>query len=106
MENVVTIKNCPQCGHSHRYSLVEQHVAIQNAAFKKRKPRLSFLRTRNARTAQLVASPKLQSRKILVTAKCPNTGMPITLSFDEKYLTNEGLDPKRISLALIGPGAE
>lgn len=106
MGKIVTIKNCPQCGHGHKYSLVEQHVAIQNAAFKKRKSRFSFLPTRNASTAQLGVLPQFQPRKIWVTAKCPNTGKPITISFDEEYLTNKGFDPKKISLALIGPEVE
>jgi hypothetical protein len=52
MEDFINIEACPVCGRRHRYSIVEQAVAIRNSAFVKRKPN-SFL--------QSICLPKPQS---------------------------------------------
>lgn len=98
MEYIVPIETCPACGHGHRYSLVEQHVAVRNAAFRERKPNPFSGGTRKPQLATLVG-PELPI--VRVSAKCPNTGITIGVNFAENDLINKGLDPKRISLALI-----
>lgn len=98
MEYIVPIETCPACGHRHRYSLIEQHIPVRNAAFGgKRRPSFLSRGTRKPESATFVP----RSPIIRVSAKCPNTGSTIEVKFIEKDLINKGLNPKRISLALL-----
>ena len=100
MEHFVVIVSCPVCGSSHSYSLVEQVVAVRNSALSRRESRPS-----------LQGVPKLPSSgigqsKVSVSAICPTTGRAIKVSLIQKELTEKGLDPTRVSLALIGSEAK
>lgn len=91
------------CGCSHTYVVVEQSTIVRNSAFARRQSGTS---PRIMLKLKLPKGEQYSPPTIPVPAICPTMGRAITVRLIETDLTEQGLDPKRVSLALIGSGGQ